>query len=145
VLFLPAWHSRLTSVRVFNGWFPHLARVVPAVSAAASGPARTPAGGRVLRGVTRLAAGAPGGPDEGERARTHVTARAAGRAGQTLAEVHTEGPSIYTLTGELLALAARMLADGAATQPGVLGPLDAFGLDRLESRCGQAGLVRTPR
>ena len=50
-------------------------------------------------------------------------------AGAVVAEVHLEGPSPYSLTGELMAWAAQQLAAGAGKSAGVVGPVEAFGLD----------------
>lgn len=63
-------------------------------------------------------------------------------SGAVVAEVHLEGPSPYSLTGELMAWAAHELASGAARGSGVIGPVEAFGLDELVAGCADAGLVQ---
>jgi hypothetical protein len=62
-------------------------------------------------------------------------------AGRPLAEVHVEGPNIYTLTGELLAWGAAQMAAGRLRTTGALGPVDAFGLEHLSAGCAEVGLV----
>lgn len=53
-----------------------------------------------------------------------------------------EGPSIYSLTGELLALSAELLANGKARTSGIVSPIDAFGLDGLAEQSATIGLTR---
>lgn len=91
-----------------------------------------------------LVSGTEVGPDATERARTlsHVVAVARDTDGRALAEVHLEGPSPYSLTGELVTWAAHRLVAGRAQAAGVLGPVGAFGLDDLMTGCAQAGLVQ---
>ncbi|MFI2609420.1 saccharopine dehydrogenase family protein [Kitasatospora sp. NPDC018619] len=141
VLFLPEAFPELDEVTVYNGWFPALSRPISAVSAVADALTRHPAGRRLLGALERPLGGPPG-PDAAERARTrtHVVAVASGGAGP-LAEVHLEGPGIYDLTAELMAWGARRLADHPARSAGVLGPLDAFGLDVLREGCAGVGLA----
>ncbi|MFV0458802.1 MAG: saccharopine dehydrogenase family protein [Actinomycetales bacterium] len=146
VLYFPPAHPALQTVEVFNGWFPGLSRAVQGATKLANAVARNDAGAKVVKRASRVIVGPAGGPDLAERARTrtHVVALAQGGGDRTLAEVHVEGPSIYSLTGELLALASDLLASGASREAGVLGPIEAFGLDTLESTCAAVGLQRTP-
>ncbi|EFL07323.1 MULTISPECIES: trans-acting enoyl reductase family protein [Actinomycetes] len=133
VLFLPGISRRWTrSLSTMDG-FPALSRAMPVVSALAS------VAGPVLRALSGPMAGPPGGPDAAARAKTgaQVVAIADSRI-----EVRLEGPNAYTLTGDLLAWAAiRLSVDGPAT-PGVVGPVDAFGLEPLRDGCAELGLVR---
>jgi len=143
-LLLPSLQPSLAAVEVYNGWFPILSRTIAVTSALANRLARRPAGARLVEWIVRLGIGPAGGPDEAERARTltHAVARAVDGGGRTVATVHLEGPSIYSLTGELLALAAGRLAAGRPPRSGVVGPLDVFGLDDLERACAGIGLRR---
>lgn len=144
VLFLPSQVSGLDSVEVYNGWFPPLSRAIQLVSVVANTAAKLPEGRALVNAVAARTAGGSGGPDAAERARTlsHVVAVARDRGGRALAEVHLEGPSPYSLTGELMAWAADRLVSGKAHASGVLGPVDAFGLDDLVTGCVETGLVR---
>lgn len=146
VLALPRLHPTLREVEVYNGWFPPLSRAITVTSAVADRLARRPAGRRLVERIAHLAVGPAGGPDAAERkrTRTHAVARATDASGSPLAEVHVEGPSIYSLTGELLAMAAHLLATGAGEEAGVVTPIEAFGAQLLESCCADVGLARVP-
>ncbi|KOX16292.1 trans-acting enoyl reductase family protein [Nocardiopsis sp. NRRL B-16309] len=144
VLFLPDTCPALSDITVYNGWFSALSRPISLVSAAVGAVTRLPGGRGLTALLTRpLSGGPPGGPDATARARTrsHVVAVAStGAPGRRpLAEVHVEGPNPYTLTGELMAWAAQRLTTHTAT-PGVVGPVDAFGLDTFRDACAEIGL-----
>ncbi len=102
---------------------------------------------RRLPGLRRRSAPDPTGtgPDAAARARTGsvVIAEAYDRAGRRLRRVVLTGVNGYELTGRLLAWAARTTAAGGVTGTGALGPVQAFGLDRLEDGCRACGLART--
>ncbi|MFJ2837582.1 saccharopine dehydrogenase family protein [Nocardia sp. NPDC087230] len=141
VLFLPTGFPALDDVTVYNGWFPRLSRPLVVLSAATAVMIRIPHGRRIVDALTRPMIGPPGGPDAVERARTrtHVVAVASGAPGP-LAEVHVEGPSAYSLTGELMAWAAERLATTPPRTAGVVGPVEAFGLGRFVAGCAEIGL-----
>lgn len=142
VLYLPHQFPSLEAVSVYNGWFP--GRGVQLLSAAANTAVKHPVGQRLVDNLKGRSAGPIGGPDAAERARTrtHVAAIARDHSGTELAEVHMEGPSIYNLTGELIAWAGHQLALGGGRTPGVIGPIEAFGLDALHSGAADIGLTR---
>ncbi|WP_016882075.1 MULTISPECIES: saccharopine dehydrogenase family protein [unclassified Rhodococcus (in: high G+C Gram-positive bacteria)] len=144
VLQLPARYPGLRQVRVFNGWFPELARPMQAASLLATTLSRTALGRRVLDGAFARMAGPAGGPDAAERAKTRGLAVAVARAssGKVLAEVEVEGPSPYTVTAELMAMAAHRLALGLGRTPGVVGPIDGLGADEFPAACAEVGLAR---
>ncbi|MER1998009.1 MAG: saccharopine dehydrogenase NADP-binding domain-containing protein [Arthrobacter sp.] len=142
VLFLPGSYPGLSSVEVYNGWFPRFSRLAGPLSMAAAALGRLPAG---RKAVARLAGAgtAPGsGPDVFERSRSGswAVANLADNRGNTVVEVRVQGPNVYTLTGELLAEAAVALRDGQAAAAGVQGPVGAFGLDELRQLSARAGL-----
>ncbi|MEU6626621.1 saccharopine dehydrogenase NADP-binding domain-containing protein [Streptomyces litmocidini] len=146
VLFLPQEFPQLDDVTVYNGWFPELSRFLSLYSALAHATTRLPGSRKLTDALTRpLLIGPPGGPDAALRARipSHVVAVAStGTQGSApLAEVHLEGPNPYSLTGELIAWAARHLATHSDVTPGVVGPTTAFGLDTLQQGCAELGLV----
>lgn len=126
---------------VYNGWFP--GRGVQLLSCVANAAVKVPAGQHLTDSLKRRSAGPAGGPDAEERARTrtHVVAVARDSSGAELAEVHLEGPSIYSLTGELMAWAGHRPATGHGRTPGVVGPIEAFGFDELLSGCAEVGLT----
>jgi short subunit dehydrogenase-like uncharacterized protein len=140
---LPRLAPGLRELDVYNGWFPRLSRPLQAGSAITALIQRHPAGRRALTKLVSRVQSTSAGPDEATRAatRTHVLAVARDSAGRTLAEVHVEGPNIYTLTGELLAWGAAQMAAGRLRTTGALGPVDAFGLEHLSAGCAEVGLV----
>ena len=150
VLFLPNTFPELSGITVYNGWFPALSRPLSVVSAVANAVNRLPGGSTLTELLTRpMAGGPPGGPDAAERARnrSYVVASASTGVPRSvpLAEVHVEGPNPYSLTGELMAWAAQHLASGSGatrpdTAPGVVGPIEAFGLETLREACAEIGL-----
>ncbi len=151
--FVPRLAPTVRDVRVGLGWFGPLTPGLTVASRVAGAVERVPplrAGlGRVLSPlVRRVAAGSSGGPGEAARARTRslVTADVRDGAGEQLAHVELVGPNGYTLTADLLTWAARALAGlvpgvGPAPSAGALGPVEAFGLDALQSACAAAGLT----
>ncbi|MGV9791476.1 hypothetical protein [Streptomyces sp. NPDC003435] len=131
---------------MYNGWFPTLSRPLSLISAAANTLVQLP-GGRPLTDALTLPLtwGSTGGPDSTERARTRsyvVAVPSTGTLGQPpLAEVHLEGPSAYSLTGELMAWAADSLVWRSGGAAGVVGPVEAFGLETLREACVGMGLA----
>lgn len=147
VLFLPQAYPQLSTIEVYNGWFPTLAHVVKATSRISGVIARRPAGRRLVERINATIIGPAGGPDAAERAktRTHVVAQITDTNGELVAETHIEGPSIYDLTGALIAAAAEQLSVGQSRASGVVGPLEAFGFDGLHALCASVGLAATLR
>lgn len=143
VMFLPEQLPQLRTVTVYNGWFPGLSRAMQLGSAVANLTVRLPGGREVFDALSSRTTGPAGGPDATERSRTrsHVVAVARDSSGAILAQTHLEGPSPYNLTGELMAWAAGELADGNGQTPGVVGPVQAFGLARLRTGANAAGLT----
>lgn len=148
---LPRSYSRLETVNVALGWFEPASKLVQALSRAQSVAGRMPLVSRIPISLSRTMlpgtkkAIKRGGPSEEtrEHARTVVVAVARNAAGHRLAQVNVTGPNPYDLTGELLAWAAGEAHAGAIRGVGALGAIEAFGLERLERGCAEAGLVRT--
>jgi short subunit dehydrogenase-like uncharacterized protein len=142
-IFLPEDYPNLGTIEVYNGWFRGLSRFVSVTSWVANACARSPRGCHLVERLSAASTGPPGGPDAVERARTrtHVAARALDNAGHVVAEAHVEGPSIYTLTGELIAVAAKSLQEGKAQVPGVISPIQAFGPEGFTHLVRAAGLT----
>ncbi|MGW4118673.1 saccharopine dehydrogenase family protein [Nocardia sp. NPDC004711] len=141
VLYLPSAFPALDNVTVYNGWFPALSRLISIQTTIAAATVRIPGGRALVDLLSRPMIGPAGGPDTAERARTrtHVVAVASDKTG-VLAEVHLEGPSIYTLTGELIAWGAAQLLTGPRLTTGVVGPVEAFGREALLQGCAEIGL-----
>jgi short subunit dehydrogenase-like uncharacterized protein len=139
---LPAAYPGLREVNVYLGWFGPLARPVQAGSLLGDLARKLPlvedglrfAGERVLSLVPGPAAGTtPGG-------RSWIAAEAYDAGGEKRSEVHFTGPDAYAFTAGLVAWAAQArVQDGVA---GAVGPLQAYGLERLRAGAEAAGLER---
>jgi hypothetical protein len=92
------------------------------------------AGERVLGLIPGPEAGTtPGG-------RSWIAAEAFDGAGRSVAEVHLEGVDGYAFTAGFMAWAAQQPITGV----GALGPVEAYGLERLQAGASAAGLDRVP-
>jgi len=145
-LFLPR-SFELAEVEVYLG-VPRLGEHSSALawlSAALSGASRVPGVAAASRALAERVPGSTGGPSASARARSrsHVVAEAVAASGVTSGRALLVGPDPYDLTAVLLAEGAvRMLAgDAAAAGGGVLGPVEAFGVDGLRDLAEAAGLV----
>lgn len=94
--------------------------------------------------LTRLVKGSTGGPAPSARTRTRtrVVAEVSDDTGKALASVTLAGGDPYGFTAAILAWGARAALDGGLRGTGALGPVEAFGLDRLSAGAAEAGLVR---
>ncbi|TWS26023.1 saccharopine dehydrogenase [Tsukamurella sputi] len=144
VLQLPFTYPQVREIRVFNGWFPELARPMQAMSLVATTLSRHPLGRRALDTALPRFVGPAGGPDAAERARTRglAVAVARSRSGEILAQVEVDGPSPYTVTADLMAMAADRLSRGLGRAAGVVGPIDGLGADAFPVACAEVGLAR---
>ena len=97
--------------------------------------------------VERFVKTSTGGPDEEARKSggSLFVAEALDESGDVIATVGTDGISGYEFTGLFLAWAAEATSKGEAAQAGAgaLGPVEAFGLDRLEAGCQECGIERS--
>lgn len=142
-LALPRWAPRLREVNVYLGWIGPLARPAQALSLVASGVVRIPGvAGALGRVGRRLAPGSTGGPDADTRARSRsrVVAETYDSTGRRLTRVDLDGPDPYGLTAELLAWGAQQAAAGRILRTGVVGPVEAFGLEQLAAGAAEVGL-----
>jgi short subunit dehydrogenase-like uncharacterized protein len=76
------------------------------------------------------------------RVTSHVVGTAYDAAGSALAQVRLRSGDPYQLTANLLAWGAKRAAEHGVSAPGALGPVEAFGLQALETGAFQAGLSR---
>jgi short subunit dehydrogenase-like uncharacterized protein len=137
---LPAAFPSLHEVNVYLGWFGPLSRPLQAGSLVGSFVKRLPLATSTMRFVgERVASVLPGPSAESTSdGRIWIVAEALDASGSPLAEVSLSGPGAYDFTASFVAWAAQQRVDGA----GVLGPVEAFGLERLEKGAAQAGLER---
>jgi short subunit dehydrogenase-like uncharacterized protein len=142
---LPAAYPRLREVNVYLGWFAGASRAVQLSSRLSAGVTRIPgARGLLARGGEKIAGMGGSGPAPGTTPGTmsYVAGIAYGAEGDQLAEVHVSGADAYDFTAGCLAWAARRAAHEGVQATGAAGPLEAFGLEALETGCAKAGLTR---
>ena len=142
-LALPRLDPELSDIGVWLGWAGKWTPVAAVAGSALGSLARLPGMDSALGGLRRRASRTTGrGPDARTRsnARSLVVAEASDIVGRPVAHVRLTGPTPYDLTAELLAWGAVTLATTDVT-PGAHGPVDAFGLDRLERGCADMGLI----
>ena len=142
-LTLPLLDDSLTDVGVWLGWAGKWTPIAAVAGSALGGIARLPGMDSALGGLRRRAARTTGkGPDARTRAnaRSLIVADAYDIVGRPVTSVRLIGPTPYDLTAELLAWGSVTLATTDVT-PGAHGPVDAFGLARLERGCADMGLV----
>jgi short subunit dehydrogenase-like uncharacterized protein len=142
---LPRVAPELLEVNVYLGWFGAMSRPLQAFSLGMSAISALPGARSAFSQLTeRFVKGSTGGPDAAARAKSgsHYLAIARDGAGEPLAEVHLEEPNGYMITGDLLAWGAAAAARGELKGSGALGPVDGFGLDKLEAGAAELGLRR---
>jgi short subunit dehydrogenase-like uncharacterized protein len=83
------------------------------------------------------------GPDQAQRdsARARIVAIARDAAGGELVRADATGPNPYDISGLLCAWAAERILAGEIEGVGALGPVEAFGLERLREGCAEIGLT----
>jgi short subunit dehydrogenase-like uncharacterized protein len=142
-LTLPARYPLLGEVNVYLGWLGLASRLAQVASYTQPLLSRIPPVRRSMERRAENALRTTGtGPDAAARAATGslVIAEAYDGEGHPLSHVRLAGDNGYDLTGRLIAFAALALAKGEVEPTGALGPVQAFGLDRLRAACAAAGL-----
>ena len=101
----------------------------------------TKAGANAL--VGRFFKGSTGGPSAEQRAKagSYIVGEALDSAGNVLATVDVEGADGYDFTAGMLAWAAIAAAETPIEAKGAIGPVEAFGLERLEQGAADAGIA----
>jgi short subunit dehydrogenase-like uncharacterized protein len=145
-LALPRSFPQLTHVANYLGWFGKASYALVPASYATGLLRASFVQDRLQRQVDKAAAVTGQGPGEASRSRQRsvAIAVASDHDGKQLASVRVEGPNGYDLSGDLMAWAASELAHGRVEGVGALGPIEAFGIDRLVEGCRSAGLVVAP-
>jgi hypothetical protein len=115
---LPRTFPQLREVNAYLGWFgrlsPRVARPLHALSRIGFGALAVP-------GVRRLLSAAGSAP---------------------LEEVHLSGVEGYSFTAAILAWAADRISATGLEGAGALGPVEAFGIEEVETGCREAGVAR---
>jgi short subunit dehydrogenase-like uncharacterized protein len=132
----------LTDVEVYLGWSGGAARLVHYASALAMPMGRLPGLRWALDQRARQIPARRAQPVAGKDIRSHVVAVAGDVGGGKPAAVHLTGTDPYSFTAAILAWAAGKAAAHGVGPAGALGPVEAFGLDSLESACANAGFSR---
>jgi short subunit dehydrogenase-like uncharacterized protein len=137
---LPASYPGLREVNVYLGWFGPLARPLQAGSLVGSVVQRVPGVRPALRMAGERALGVVSGPEAGSTpgTRSWIAAEAYDDSGRQLSEIHLAGVDGYDFTASFIAWAAQQEVSGT----GALGPVEAFGLSRLEEGTRLAGIER---
>jgi short subunit dehydrogenase-like uncharacterized protein len=141
---LPRIAPQLREVNTYLGWFGPLSRAMQGFSLVSSAVFKIPGTNALLDQVaSRFVQGSTGGPDAQARARSgsHVVGAAYDAAGNQLSEVHLTGVNGYDFTAEMLAWGGMRVAAMGLAAKGALGPVDAFGLERLRLAAEQAGIA----
>jgi hypothetical protein len=136
---LPEVFPQLEGVDVGLGW---LGRWTRPVQMAATLQAPLLRSAKVRAALTRLSGRLPGSQREPDSdGRSLVIAVARDDSGRPLATTALTGPDPYEMTGSLLAWGAvHAAAPDAVLEPGVHGPVAAFGLETLMLGAGEAGV-----
>ena len=100
---------------------------------------------RVLETQARRIQRSRAQPSAVQAIRSDVVAVARDAGGRKLAAAHLTGGDPYSFTAPILAWAAGTAAAQGVRPAGALGPVEAFGLDSLESACANAGFSRETR
>jgi Saccharopine dehydrogenase NADP binding domain len=139
---LPAAYGGLREVNVYLGWFGPLARPLQAGSFVGEFVRKVPLTTTAMKFAGERALGLVGGPEPGTTpgGRSWIAAEAYDAAGRKLSEVDLAGVDGYAFTAGFLAWAAQQRVEGA----GALGPVQAYGLERLTAGASAAGLDRVP-
>src|SRR3954454_22358784 len=135
---LPAAFAGLREVNVYLGWFGPLSRGLQAGSLVGDVVTRVPGSRTAMRLVGERVLGLLDGPDEGETpgTRSWIAAEAFDGNGRQLSGGHLAGADGSDFTASFMAWAARQNIEAS----GALGPVEAYGLERLEAGAREAGL-----
>jgi len=140
---IPA-QAPLREVGVYLGWFGAATRLVHYLSGLTSAFERLKGVRRALdKEVSRIQRSRS--EPAAERAiRSDVVAVTGDAGGAKLSVAHLTGGDPYSFTAPMLAWAAGQAAAQGVQSAGALGPVEAFGLDSLETACADAGFHREP-
>jgi short subunit dehydrogenase-like uncharacterized protein len=139
---LPAVFDGLREVNVYIG-FGALARPLQAGTRVGSLVTRVPLVRPVLQNAGEKLMDLVGGEDASLEGRSSAVGIAYDASGTELASVRLDGGNPYTFTAGFLAWAAGEAASGrGVTGSGAVGPVEAFGLERLEAGVAAAGMRR---
>ena len=144
-LALPSSFPALRDVEVYLGWFGAASRLLVTLSSLSEAllglPGARTGVARALRKATNRSSGGPGA-ELRARSGSEVVAEALDRDASVLASVRLTGVDCYSFSASFLAWAAEQAALGKLQGSGAIGPVQAFGLERLEAGVAEAGIRR---
>ncbi|MDQ4092680.1 MAG: saccharopine dehydrogenase, partial [Actinomycetota bacterium] len=135
----------LPEVDVYLGWFGSATRALHLSSRLTPVLLQLPGARSLVRRIGEFAQRRVAEePDPVALARVvpHFIGTAYDASGTALAEVHLASGEPYQLTADLLAWGAQRAAEDGVSRPGALGPVEAFGLNGLETAAIEVGLRR---
>ncbi|GAA1258926.1 saccharopine dehydrogenase NADP-binding domain-containing protein [Sphaerisporangium rubeum] len=143
---LPRTHSRLREINVYMGWLGGFTRAAGVMARATPYVAAVPGAKRVTEAVAdRVIRSADrDGPPAVSGLSTTAVAEAYDAEGNRLASVELSGGDPYEVTARVLAWGAIAATADGVSGPGAVGPVEAFGLERLLRGCAEAGLHPLP-
>ncbi len=139
---LPRVYPQLADVDVYLGWNDP-DKVQAQVAALAPILADPEARAKLIADTDAKTPGSTGGPDAQTRAlsRAVILAEGVNAAGDVVSTVRCEGVNGYDFTADFIALVADKIAADEVSTRGAIGPVEAFGLARLEDYVAESGLT----
>ena len=145
---LPRSYPQLQEVNTFLGWFGNASYFMPLLSGLHALLFKIPGYFSLLDKFAQTRNHSEGkGPNKQERAdcETQVQAITYNSQGIALSEATLLGANPYEFTADMLALAAIEGLKEGYFETGALGPIEAFGYDKLLAMCEEAGLIQTTK
>ena len=146
--FLPRTFPQLADINVYLGWFGRASYLLQQTAKFNKIALRIPGARSFLKSLQPYIFQSKGqGPNQAERDAlpSQICAIAYNNAEDELASILLEGANGYTFTADILAWTAHQLAEGKQKASGVIGPLEAFGLQSLLKGCNKSGLFIIPK
>lgn len=139
---LPRVYPQLQDVDVYLGWNdPDKVQAQAAALEPVLADEATRA--KMMADAEAKMPGSTGGPDADTRAQSRAVILAEGldAAGDVKSQVRVEGVNGYDFTADFIALAADKLQCGEVSKRGAIGPVEAFGVDKLTDYVAESGLT----
>lgn len=140
---LPKIYSHLRDINTYLGWFGKLTRAMQLGAIVQSVLNKIP--GYIFLAsylLSRLPESKGNGPNAELRKlhETHVVAEVFDDNGTLISRADLVGIDGYTFTARFIAWAAHTVLNDGLLKNGAIGPIQAFGIDKLKEGCEQSGL-----
>jgi len=145
--FLPKSYPQLRDINVYLGWFGAASYLLQQTARFNKLALRVPGARALFKKLQPYIFQSKGqGPNQAERdvLPSQICAIAYNDDDEELSSVLLEGANGYTFTADILAWTAHQLAEGKQQSTGVIGPLEAFGVQSVLKGCNESGLFITP-